>query len=323
MPKVSIVVPNFNHAGYLRERIDSVLRQTVTDWELILLDDASTDHSVEILREYARLPGVRLDLRSTNSGSPFVQWDRGVALATAPLVWIAESDDVADPRFLERLLPRFERNPRCVLAYCESRRINAAGEWLGLTSAEWPEPARWSQNFDNDGRAECLTHLIWRNTIPNASAVVFRRDAYAASESPRHMRLCGDWYKWASVLTRGDISYVSDPLNHFRTHGSSVRAKVTGMQFFAEQWQVRQHILKLCHVPPEFSRGFARQAMREMGDFKLYPHRRPLSFLRALNVCRWLILRHPAAATRMALALTWRKLRPERAPDKPATAHRS
>src|SRR4051794_30504658 len=103
-PKVSVVIPNYNHGPYLRERIDSVLGQTFGDFEVIILDDASTDNSHAILTRYYTKPRMRILVNRRNSGSAFPQWNRGIELARGDYVWIAESDDSADPRFLETLV---------------------------------------------------------------------------------------------------------------------------------------------------------------------------------------------------------------------------
>jgi len=101
-PTVSVIVPNYNHARYLRRRVDSILAQTYSDFELILLDDCSTDHSREILASYRDNPKVRVEFNAKNSGTPFKQWNKGVQMARGRYIWIAESDDYADFRFLAR-----------------------------------------------------------------------------------------------------------------------------------------------------------------------------------------------------------------------------
>ena len=101
-PTVSIIVPNYNHTSFLEERLDSIFKQTFQDFEVILLDDASTDGSLEILRNYQAHPKVsHLIVNEKNSGSPFKQWKKGLALAKGTFVWIAESDDSCEPNFLE------------------------------------------------------------------------------------------------------------------------------------------------------------------------------------------------------------------------------
>src|SRR5882762_3314790 len=67
MPKVSVIIPNYNHARFLRQRVESVLAQTYQDFEVILLDDCSTDDSRSILSEYAADPRVRIELNDKNS----------------------------------------------------------------------------------------------------------------------------------------------------------------------------------------------------------------------------------------------------------------
>ena len=92
MAKVSVVIPNYNHARFLPKRVDSVLRQTFQDFDLILLDDCSTDDSRSILSKYADDPRVKIEFNEVNSGSSFKQWNKGVGLARGEYVWIAESD---------------------------------------------------------------------------------------------------------------------------------------------------------------------------------------------------------------------------------------
>ena len=118
MPTVSVIVPNYNHAPFLKQRIDSILRQTYQDFELILLDDCSTDGSREIMESYRNNPHVsHIVYGESNSGSAFRQWDKGIALAKGEWIWVAESDDYCEPFFLERLMGEVARVPDCVLAY--------------------------------------------------------------------------------------------------------------------------------------------------------------------------------------------------------------
>src|ERR1700688_37050 len=81
MPKVSVIIPNYNHAPYLRQRIDSVLQQSFQDLEVILMDDCSTDGSRSIISEYTTDSRVRTVFNAENSGSTFKQWNKGVRMA--------------------------------------------------------------------------------------------------------------------------------------------------------------------------------------------------------------------------------------------------
>lgn len=102
---VSVILPNYNHVVYLKERIESILNQTYQNFELILLDDCSADNSCDILNAYKEHPKVSaLMLNEKNTGNTFLQWDRGIRLAKGKYVWIAESDDTADIHFWRQQL---------------------------------------------------------------------------------------------------------------------------------------------------------------------------------------------------------------------------
>ena len=101
-PKISIIVPNYNYAYFLDKRIESILKQTYTDYEIILLDDASSDDSVKVLEKYKNNPHVsQIVVNEQNTGSPFKQWMKGILLAKGEWIWIAEADDLCEPTFLE------------------------------------------------------------------------------------------------------------------------------------------------------------------------------------------------------------------------------
>jgi hypothetical protein len=226
-PKVSVIVPNYNHARFLRQRLDSIMGQTFQDFELILLDDCSIDDSQSILSKYADDPRVRLEFNAVNSGSTFKQWNKGVELARGEFVWIAESDDYADKRLLERLVPMLDAEPSSVLAYCRSWRVLADGQTSGFLDSDYTkvETPRWAEDFWADGREECQNYLVQRNTIPNASAVLFRKEVYVrVGGADESLVFCGDWKLWAAMALTGRIGYLGEPLNYFRFHDTSVRA---------------------------------------------------------------------------------------------------
>jgi hypothetical protein len=225
MPKVSVVIPNYNHARFLRRRIESVLRQTYTDFEVILLDDCSTDESRSILADYANDSRiVRIEFNEVNSGTTFRQWNKGVRLARGEYVWIAESDDYADERLLEKLVPLLDAEPNMVLAYCKSWRVREDGQINGTSPHQ--DEKRWTADFRADGREECRDYLIRGCTIPNASAVLFRREVFVrVGGADESMVLCGDWKLWMAVALTGSIAYLAEPFNYHRFHDASVRQR--------------------------------------------------------------------------------------------------
>src|SRR4051812_33606058 len=118
---VSVVIPNYNHAPYLRTRIDSVLNQSYQEVEVIILDDCSTDDSRSIIEEYRSHPKVSaIVYNERNTGSPFIQWNKGVGLAKGELIWIAESDDTCHPLMLSTVLERMNVDGNIGISYCQS-----------------------------------------------------------------------------------------------------------------------------------------------------------------------------------------------------------
>jgi len=227
VPRVSVVVPNYNQGRFLRERFRSILDQTEQDYEVIYVDDASTDQSREVVRELSGDPRIRAVYRTTNSGTAFSPWNEGVGLARAAYVWIAEADDSADPRFLEKLVPVLDRNPSVGLVHCQFLRVDERGEQTDLSDLWWGEldPVRWTRDFVGPGREELRFLGCW-NVISNASGVLLRRDVYrrvgGADES---MRLAGDWLLWMKMLLVSDVGFVAMPLNRWRWHPATARER--------------------------------------------------------------------------------------------------
>lgn len=271
-------------------RLESILRQTQQDFELILLDDASQDGSGEFLETFMERPGVRLIRNTENTGSPFAQWNRGMKEAKGDLIWIAESDDVADPQFLEILTGILDLQQSVGLAFCRSQRIDDAGAIL-------PEDATadrsqfWQNDFQIDGRSILRGPLYVSNVIVSASAVVFRRHLYEqAGPASTDLRLAGDWLQWCRMLLTSDIAYVSQPLSGSRIHTNTRRQGTTSSGTLElESLAVQQIIRSLMTIEPTQIRQGARrvsiswlQAMRA-GRFSGSLTRHPIFLWRLLH----------------------------------------
>jgi glycosyltransferase involved in cell wall biosynthesis len=241
MAKVSVIVPNYNHARYLEQRIESILNQTYQDFELIYLDDASTDDSNEVFATFAQDGRIRALFNRSNSGSPFKQWNRGIKHAHGDYIWIAESDDYADPRFLETLVPILDKYGDVGLAYCQSHQVDSQGKCFA--AMHWwtddLDSERWRRNFINSGRDECAKYLVVKNTIPNASAVLIRKSSIeVAGYADESLSLSGDWLTWIKILAKDNVAFSAQILNYFRRHDSSVREKTSRLQYLYEEMQI-------------------------------------------------------------------------------------
>ena len=276
MPKVSVIIPNYNHARFLEQRIESILNQTFQDFEIIFLDDKSQDNSREIFAKYAKHPKITHAIfNDTNSGSTFKQWDKGFALATGEYIWIAESDDYANPTFLEKLVQKLDAYPLAGLAYCQSWRVDENGTIISTMKGGTDDLdlSKWEKDYVVSGKEECANYLALKNTIPNASAVLFRRCFISEIDSDiTSFKLSGDWFFWIKILLKSDVAFIADPLNYFRVHQNTVRNKINFKIQILDHIKILSYLLEsvkisdkvLCKIQSEMIDGY-------MGHYYLEP----------------------------------------------------
>lgn len=218
MPKVSVIIPNYNHGCYLEQRLNSVLQQTYQDFEVIILDDCSTDNSKEIIEQYRRNNKVRsIVYNETNSGNPFKQWDKGIQLAAGEFVWIAESDDWCEISLLENLIEGIEQNEDCVVSYCQSYCISEEDNSIQFQS--------FSRKLAEiiDGKTFIKGSMLVDNRIFNAGMAIWRKAIYnKISKDFINYRLTGDYYFWIEVCNFGGVFVCGKALNYFRRHEKNV-----------------------------------------------------------------------------------------------------
>jgi glycosyltransferase involved in cell wall biosynthesis len=250
-PKVSVVVPNFNYARYLGERLRSIVEQTLPVYEIIVLDDASTDDSIEVLREMQSSLSVPLRVvqSQVNSGSVFRQWLKGVEMARGDYVWIAEADDLSEPEFLASVTPALSQSS-IALSYCQSQQIGESGEVLAkdyLAYTAGLGSRRWDGTFTASLSEELENGLAVKNTLPNVSAVVFRRPPLlralqTALDEICSYRIAGDWLTYLKVLEHGDLSFNPRSLNRHRRHAGSITIGSDNLRHLREVLRMQQYV---------------------------------------------------------------------------------
>jgi len=269
-PLVTVVVPNFNHAPFLRRRLDSIYSQTYRNFRVILLDDCSSDGSRDILDEYrAKYPDITTcDYNEKNSGGVFRQWRKAMQLACgSPLLWIAESDDSCDHDFLEKLVPFF-RDEAVMLAYSRMQFVNQHGEPNSFTFEDHVSPhmdaSKWSRDYVEAGHREVESALAIKNTIPNVSGVVFRppapNSALLEDESWLNMKVCGDWVFYLHLIAGGRVAYCARTTNYFCLHSANSSGKTHRQEvYYREHARVSEEVARLYDVSDR-ALGLARAA---------------------------------------------------------------
>lgn len=225
-PLISVIVPSYNHAQYLPERLMSIKNQSHSNIEIILLDDASKDNSAKILREFQiterRVSCV--DINQHNSGSVNQQWLKGLRHAKGEFIWIAESDDVASPDFLTTLYQQFANVSELGLAYCDSMVVDEKGNSVESYDYQFKYFKNiWDKSFVIDGKTLIRDYLIFRNVIPNVSAVLFRKTYLQQALQANRFVYLGDWVCYVKLAHKGKVAFVKEELNQFRKHTNTTR----------------------------------------------------------------------------------------------------
>lgn len=218
-PLVSVIIPNYNHAKFLKQRFDSVLKQTYQKFEIIVLDDKSNDDSIDIIKQYEGNEHIsHIVFNDKNCGSPFKQWQKGFDLAKGELIWIAESDDACEDSLLELLVNEFHDDPKCVVAFCKSITINSDGQMIGEKGM--------GGSFHMDGLSFIEKYLYRYCYISNASSAIFKNDTLKEVDSRfTSFRGSGDWLFWIEISKCGNVAYLDRPLNFFRIHDLNTTSK--------------------------------------------------------------------------------------------------
>lgn len=126
MPLFSILLPVYNNKEDVTNAINSVLNQTIDDWELIIINDCSTDETTEIIQTFLPNPKITILQNPKNMGA-FVSINEGLTIAKGKYIARVDSDDTLEKNFIEEHLKLFTNNPKCLITQSQYRRGNSSG----------------------------------------------------------------------------------------------------------------------------------------------------------------------------------------------------
>jgi glycosyltransferase involved in cell wall biosynthesis len=248
----SVIVPNYNHAEFLKQRIESILHQTFQDFELIILDDASTDNSLAIIEQYKMHPKVsHIIQNNTNSGSPFKQWIKGIEAAAGNWIWIAESDDFADERFLQHAANAIISNPTIGLYYCDTTFVHGQdieAKTFSKNKNVFFNTNKWDDSYLENGLDEINDNLKWLCAVNNASSAVFKKSVVSTFlKEVAGFTYHGDWYFYLSLCFISDVYYSHHPLSFYRIHSTSL---LNSTRFSIQKKSEHFKILRFLYYQP-------------------------------------------------------------------------
>jgi glycosyltransferase involved in cell wall biosynthesis len=301
-PRYSVIVPAFNTAAYVGEAIESVRRQTVADWELVVVDDGSTDDTASVV-ERVDDPRIRL-IRQANAGVSAAR-NRGAAGCRGEFFHFLDADDRLRPDALERLGALLAAHPDAGMVYGECVTIDAEGRICGA----YGQPI-----FGPRPSGRILPHLLPGTFISTGMAllraVTFRR----AGGFDQELRLSEDWELWCRVASQSEILYLGgEPILEYRLHPAST-SRTKGID--AGGYEERRKTIDRAFGNPLVTAGFTQKVLarmrrqREAGALAFMGtaalHRRDWSSARR---CFWSCLRQDPARPREIILLASALLR--------------
>ena len=247
MPRVSIIIPTYNRARYLAEAIESALAQTYRDFEVIVIDDGSTDNTPEIMRKYAS--AVRY-FRQENQGECAAR-NTGIKLALGEYISFLDSDDVLLAHCLEKGVAFLDENPTVGFCYGQVDYIDPASRPL------WWKRRRGARNSCIRSGRDQIVQLVFRGDIA-VNAVIARKACFdqVGLFNPS-LHVGGDIEMWMRLSTRYDVGYLAEPLAKVRVHPANITSRRTLEALERSQTAFVERALGYLRDDPDF--GYIRK----------------------------------------------------------------
>lgn len=204
-PRVTVFIPAFNVAAYIGQAIRSVLDQTFTDFELLVIDDCSTDDTLRICREFTHDPRVRVETMPANSGRPTVR-NEGLRQARGEYLALLDADDACMPERLACQVDFLDRHPGIDVLGTRWQGMDASGQTVSANRNVKPMSADTVTCF-----------LLFRGIIHNPT-VMARRAAMATYSYDPEFDVAEDYDLWARMIGHHRFALLPDRLTAYRIH---------------------------------------------------------------------------------------------------------
>lgn len=231
MPNVSVIIPAYNAMTYLPETVESVLRQTFTDFEVLIIDDGSSDHIVEWV---SQLVDPRVKLISQENQGACAARNTGIAQAQGEYIALLDADDLWEPTILEKQVRCLEDDPAVGLVHTWMAIIDQQGRPTGRVITSNAEGEVWKQ-------------LVEKNPVPCSSVMVRRCCFDTVGVFDQSLLNIDDWDMWIRIAACYRFAVIKEPLMRYRQHHNNM----------TKNWQVVEQACRLIiekafhSAPPE------------------------------------------------------------------------
>ncbi|MDY6898228.1 MAG: glycosyltransferase [Cyanobacteriota bacterium] len=206
MTKVSVIIPAYNAMNYLPQTVESLLKQSFTDFEVIIVNDGSSDG----IEKWANtITDNRVKLISQKNQGTAVARNTGIADAEGAYIAFLDSDDLWEENLLEKQVHCLDNNPGVGLVYAWVKSIDAKGNDLG-------------QIYGHDSEGYVWEKLLEGNIIWSGSAAMVRRDCFEKSGVfDANLKLAEDWEMWIRIAKNYSFAVIKEPLVSYRFHANN------------------------------------------------------------------------------------------------------
>ena len=267
-PRVSVVVTCYNYGNFIDTCLNSILNQTFTDHEIIIVNDGSTDDSEEKILPYAQKHENITYIKQKNAGQARAK-NVGIRNSSGEYVAFLDADDIWEEEKLERQLPIFE-DKAVGVAYSKAKYINEQGKLMDFElTGRYLQPRKgWVTDY-----------LIYDNFVPFSSAIVRREclDDFRGFDESYAMGI--DWDLWLRISTKFKFDYVDERLLNYRIgHGTQMSKEKEKRHFYSEQilnnflkkYKINKKLYKRVNTYTYENRGYYYATSNTMLSIKYY-----------------------------------------------------
>ena len=220
-PLVSVIIGNYNYGNFLAEAIDSVFQQTYRHFELIVIDDGSTDNSRQVIESYE---GQLIAIFQPNGGQG-AAFNTGIAKAQGEIICFLDADDYYHPDKLSKIVSSFQAHPQWVQISHGRISVDRDGNPVGSGS-----------KTHNQGDVSQLLLQWGRYSMGITSALAYRRQILEqVLPIPTVRSEAADTYLTAAVPFYGEVGCINEPLMFYRMHGNNLQAHTDNIEFLLKQ----------------------------------------------------------------------------------------
>ena len=227
MTKISVITASYNYEEYIKETIESVINQTFSDWEMIIVDDGSKDNSVEVIKSYCEKDErIKLLQHENGENKGLVETIRlGVKEAKGEWIVFLESDDTISPDYMAEKIKIAEENTNIKFIFND---VNLFGEESAIKEIYDEYFVEFYKTMPNlKTRQDYIDAFKTKNIVPTFSVVMMKKEIFETLKFDSVVSQWIDYYLWTQLAPKYDFYYLPQKLTNWRMHKSSYNNKKT------------------------------------------------------------------------------------------------